>query len=86
MPAAKQQTAQRTGTKASAAAKRRRNQRTSIGNAKARSQRSVKSAERRSTGPTSMEGVWTKPRSQRVHPGKARKNQGLPKSKTSRTR
>lgn len=85
-------TSKRTGLKTSAAAKTKpsgkktlatRNKRTSVGNAKARSQRSVKNAERRSTGPVSVGSskkqntIWEKPRSQRIHPGRARKNQGV---------
>ena len=85
-------TSKRTGLKKSGAAKTKpsgkkalatRNKRTSVGNAKARSQRSVKSAERRSTGPASVGArkkqntMWEKPRSQRIHPGRARKNQGV---------
>jgi hypothetical protein len=63
-------------SKAAAASKKKR---TSIGNARARSQRSVKSAERRSTGPVEMgrsgtqNAAYARPRSQRIHPGKARR-------------
>mgnify|MGYP003574999704 CR=1 FL=1 len=59
-----------------------RNKRTSVGNAKARSQRSVKNAERRSTGHTETgsranANIYTQPRSARMHPGKARRKQGV---------
>ena len=62
-----------------------KNKRSSVENAKGRSQRSVKSAERRSTGGmdvalrTTNNASVGKPRSQRLHPGKARKNQGVGK-------
>jgi hypothetical protein len=70
-------------SKAAAAAKKNRK---SIGNAKGRSQRSVKSAERRSLGSMAVPGPVmgnagkTGTRSQRIHSGMARKpvrsNQG----------
>jgi len=62
------------------------NKRSSVGNAKGRSQRSVKSAERRSVGSMSPSGrasknfaLGGKPRSQRLHSGRARKKQGISK-------
>jgi hypothetical protein len=80
----------RTGAKASPnplkksrAAAQDKKHRTSVGNAKARSQRSVGNAEKRSTGVTELAGrshqnsIARKPRSQRLHSGKARRHQGV---------
>lgn len=65
----------------------RGNKRTSVGNAKARSQRSVKSAERRGIGKMTLaqrsrQNVSEEPRSRRIHGSKARRQTGTPKRTT----
>ena len=82
MKTQKSRTASRNRAKVSGDASASKKQRTSVGNAKGRSQRSVANAEKRATGSSAVaravgvDQMNAGPRSKRMHPARARKNQG----------